>query len=157
MAMYLTYKLIHVLAVIMFLGNIVTGLFWKSHGDRTRNLQIMSHTLAGIIRSDRWFTIPGVIVIILAGIAGAIEGRVPMFGTGWVLWSLVAFSLSGIAFAWRVAPLQKQLVAMTQNANDSTFDWQLYRSKSLQWELWGLFATVTPLIAVALMVMKPKL
>ncbi len=32
-----------------------------------------------------------------------------------------------------------------------------YRSLSLRWELWGLFATLTPIAAVALMVLKPHL
>jgi uncharacterized membrane protein len=156
--MYHVFKVIHVLAVVLFLGNIITGLFWKAHGDRSRNVRIMAHTLAGIIRSDRWFTIPGVVIITVAGVAGAIQGGLPMIGTRWILWSIVAFALSGIAFGWKVAPLQKQLAAMTANAKDeSALDWTSYRSKSLQWELWGGFATATPIVAVILMVLKPQL
>ena len=45
-------------------------------------------------------------------------------------------------------------LALTRGASDTLFDWTLYRSKSTQWELWGLAATVTPLIAVVLMVIK---
>lgn len=33
--MYAALKALHILAVALFLGNIVTGLFWKVHGDRT--------------------------------------------------------------------------------------------------------------------------
>ena len=29
--MYLWLKLIHVIAVVMFLGNVVTGVFWHKH------------------------------------------------------------------------------------------------------------------------------
>jgi len=152
--MYLFLKLIHVLAVIIFLGNVITGLFWKAHADRTRNVRFIAHTMDGIIRSDRWFTIPGVVVITVAGILGAIQVGLPILGTGWILWSLIAFGLSGIAFAVRVAPLQKEIRALASNADDASFDWALYRSKSLRWELWGLFATITPLIAVVLMVIK---
>lgn len=152
--MYLFLKLIHVLAVIIFLGNVITGLFWKAHADRTRNVRFIAHTMDGIIRSDRWFTIPGVVVITVAGILGAIQVGLPILGTGWILWSLIAFSLPGIAFAVRVAPLQREIRALASNAADASFDWPLYRSKSLRWELWGLFATITPLIAVVLMVIK---
>lgn len=153
--MYHVYKLIHLVAVILFLGNIITGLFWKAHADKSRNVRIIAHTMAGIIRSDRWFTIPGVIVITAAGFAGAIQGGLPLLRTGWILWSLVAFTLSGIAFAWKVAPLQRELVTMA--SNETSFDWTLYRARSLQWELWGAFATITPMIAVVLMVLKPNL
>ena len=57
--MYLIWKLIHVTAVILFLGNIITGLFWKAHADRSRDVRFIAHTMEGIIRADRWFTIPG--------------------------------------------------------------------------------------------------
>ena len=152
--MYQFLKLIHVVAVILFLGNIITGLFWKAHADRTRNLRFIAHTMEGIIRADRWFTVPGVIVITAAGIFAAIQAGLPLIRTGWILWSIVMFTLSGITFGARVAPLQKQILAMTRNADDATFDWVRYRAKSLQWELWGAFATITPLIAVVMMVLK---
>lgn len=149
---YQILKLIHVSAVIIFLGNIITGLFWKAHADRTKDVRFIAHTMDGIIRADRWFTIPGVIVITAAGILAAIQGGLPILRTGWILWSLIAFSASGIAFAWKVAPLQKEIVALWK-AGES-FDWILYRSKSLQWELWGLFAIITPVLAVIMMVLK---
>jgi uncharacterized membrane protein len=53
---YLGLKLFHIAAVILFLGNIITGLYWKAHADRTRNPQVIAHTFEGIICSDRWFT-----------------------------------------------------------------------------------------------------
>ncbi len=150
--MYQLLKLIHLLAVILFLGNIITGLFWKSHADRTRDVRFIAHTMHGIIRSDRWFTIPGVVVITVSGLFAAVQAGLPILGTGWILWSLIAFSASGIAFAWRVAPLQKQILSLTSASGP--LDWAVYRSKSIQWELWGLVATVLPLIAVVLMVIK---
>ncbi|HVR41477.1 MAG TPA: DUF2269 family protein [Thermoanaerobaculia bacterium] len=156
--MYHVYKLIHILAVVLFLGNIITGLFWKMHADGSKDLRIIAHTLAGIIRSDRWFTIPGVIVITTAGILGAIQGGLPLLRTGWILWSLILFTLSGLAFAFFVAPLQRVLADMTRiGANGGEFDWDRYRAKSRAWEWWGLFATLAPLIAVGLMVLKPNL
>lgn len=153
--MYQLFKSIHVFAVILFLGNIITGLFWKYHADGTRNQGFVAHTLRGLIRADRWFTIPGVVVITLAGFLAAIRAGLPMLRTGWIFWSIVAFTLSGIAFAWKVAPLQKKLLRMAED--DRELDWKAYRSLSLQWELWGLFATVTPAIAVVLMTWKPVL
>ena len=69
--MYLVLKLLHVVAVIAFLGNITTGLFWHKHGARTRDPRILAHTMDGIIRADRLFTMPGVFAIILSGVAAA--------------------------------------------------------------------------------------
>ena len=72
-AMYLPMKLLHIVAVIAFLGNIATGLFWHIHAARTRDPRLLAHTVDGIIRSDRLFTIPGVAVIITTGIPGDIR------------------------------------------------------------------------------------
>jgi uncharacterized membrane protein len=152
--MYQLLKVVHLLAVIIFMGNIITGLFWKRHADRTKDRAIIAHTMDGLIRADRWFTIPGVVVITAAGIFAAIQAGLPLLRTEWILWSIVAFSLSGLAFAWRVAPLQKQLLAL---AAGDALDWPSYHAKSVQWELWGLFATITPLIAVILMTWKPAI
>ncbi len=156
--MYLWLKLAHVVAVILFLGNITTGLFWKAHGDRSRDPGIVAHTLDGIIRSDRWFTIPGVLLIIAAGVAAAVVGRLPLLGTPWILWSIVLFSVSGVAFVWQVAPLQVRLHALARDAagGGAPMDWARYHTLSLRWELWGLVALLTPLAAVVLMVLKPS-
>lgn len=151
--MYQILKSVHVFAVIIFMGNIITGLFWKAHADSTKDRRIIAHTMQGIILSDRWFTIPGVVIITAAGFLAAIQAGLPLLRTGWILWSIVAFSLSGLAFAWKVAPLQKQLHRMA--TGDGDLDWAWYRSKSIEWELWGLFATLMPVIAVVLMTVKP--
>ena len=31
---YFVLKSLHILSVVLFLGNIITGVFWKMHGDR---------------------------------------------------------------------------------------------------------------------------
>jgi uncharacterized membrane protein len=155
---YLILKFVHIAAVVLFLGNIITGLFWKAHADHTRDPRVIAHTFVGIIRSDRWFTIPGVVVILIAGFGAAIVGRISILGTGWILWSIVLFSLSGLAFSFQVAPLQTKLAALAQAGVESgEFDWARYHSLSRSWELWGLFALLTPVAAVVLMVLKPHL
>jgi uncharacterized membrane protein len=156
--MYLWLKLLHLVAVVAFLGNITTGLFWKLHADRTRDPRIIAHTFDGIIRSDRWFTIPGVVLILVGGIGAAIVGGFPLLGTGWILWSIILFTVSGLAFVLRVAPLQSQLRALAQaGAGQGTFDWARYHRLARVWELWGAVALVTPVAALVLMVVKPSL
>src|SRR5438132_14348699 len=102
--LYLVLKALHLAAVTLFLGNIPTGIFWKEHADRTRAARLIAHALAGIIGSDRRFTIPGVIGILIGGFGAAAIGRLPMLHTGWILWGIVLFTVSGIAFMAGVAP-----------------------------------------------------
>jgi uncharacterized membrane protein len=154
--MYLALKTLHIVAVVIFLGNIATGLFWKAHGDRSGDPRIMAHTLDGIIRSDRLFTNPGVLTIIAFGVAGAVAGGLPLLRTTWIRDSIVLFSASGAAYLLRIAPLQKRLLALARTAaHGGAWDANAYRRLSLHWELWGAFAILTPLAALVLMVVKP--
>ena len=156
--MFLLIKLLHIIAVIAFVGNITTGIFWHAHAARTRDPKLIAYTMGGIIRSDRLFTIPGVIVIIVTGIAAAIYGNFPILRTGWILWTLILFIVSGLIFMIRVAPLQRQLRALAEAAAQSgTFDYARYRALAVRWEVWGAAALLAPLAGLALMVLKPSL
>ena len=155
--MYLWLKLLHVAAVVAFLGNITTGLFWHAHAARTRDPRLLAHAMDGIIRSDRLFTIPGVVAIIVTGVSAAIIGGYPILGTPWILWSLILFGVSGLVFVLRVAPLQVQLKALSQAGVDpGPFDQERYQRLARAWELWGAAALLMPVAALVLMVLKPS-
>lgn len=156
--MYLMIKLIHLISVIVFLGNITTGLFWHAHAARTRDPMILAHTMEGIIRSDRLFTVPGVIGIVISGIAAAIYGQFPILGTGWILWTIILFTISGIIFAFVVSPLQRQMFALAKAGTPTgKFEYARYRALALRWEIWGAGALLTPFAGLLLMVLKPLL
>lgn len=152
---YSIYKLVHIAAVIIFLGNIITGLFWMHIAFKTMDIKIISHSINGVIKSDRLFTIPSVIIITIGGFMTAINGQIPILRTGWIFWSLILFTISGIAFAWKVVPLQNNLRRLTSVEKDShKTNWEDLRRVYLQWEIWGFIALVTPLIAMVLMTLK---
>lgn len=152
---YTYFKLIHLFAVIIFLGIIIIGLFWMRIAVKTRDLKIINFTIKGIIRADRYFTIPGVIIITTFGILAAVYGHFPLLRTGWILWSIILFSISGLAFGFKVAPLQKIILHLTlNNENTVDFDWLYFHKKYIEWEIWGLIALITPLTAFVMMTLK---
>jgi len=156
--MYLLFKLLHVTAVIAFLGNITTGLFWHAHAARTRDPKLLAHTMDGIIRSDRLFTVPGVIGIIVSGVVAAIYGNFPILRTGWIAWTLALFAVSGVIFMLRVVPLQRQLRTLAETgAKSGAFEYASYHSLAVRWEIWGAVALLTPVAGLVLMVLKPNL
>lgn len=155
MVSYTLLKSLHILAVVVFLGNVITGLFWKRHADRTGDPRLMAHALEGVIRADLWFTLPSVLGIIVSGVWAAQVAGYPIFGTGWIWQSIVLFSLSGALFGIWVAPLQKKLRRLAAaGVEGGELDRDRYRRLSLAWEITGLLATVTPLGALFLMVAK---
>ena len=148
-------KLIHLIAVMIFLGNIITGLFWMHIAVKTKDLKIIAFAMKGIIQADRYFTIPGVVIITAGGFLAAIYGHYPILRTGWIFWSIIMFSISGLAFAFKVAPLQKKIYNLILNKESSTdFDWKNFRKVYLEWDIWGLIALLTPLAAFVMMTLK---
>lgn len=155
--MYLVMKLVHVIAVVMFLGNITTGVFWKMHGDRTRDPRMIALIMDGIIRADRIFTIPSVVLILIGGFGATGIGRISITGTPWVMWSLILFTVTAVAFMARIVPIQRRMRDLARaNTDPATFDWAEYQRLSVQWNIWGGIGLAAPLIATALMVLKPQ-
>jgi len=152
---YLWLKALHVLGVVLFLGNIITGVFWKRHADRGGSLAGRAQVLAGIIRSDQLFTLPAVGIIIVTGVLNAMVAHMPILGTPWIAWGLGLFLLSGMVFSKRVGPLQKKLLANVEAGIAGNWDQAAYERLSRAWLRWGWVATGAPLIVVFLMVFKP--
>ncbi|HSW54032.1 MAG TPA: DUF2269 family protein [Ignavibacteriaceae bacterium] len=112
----------HIIFVIIFLGNITIGLFWKMFSEKTKDPEKISFAFKRIIKTDRYFTMPGVIGITLFGIGLAMHAKIPILGTGWILWSIILFIISGIAFMAKLVPLQKKLAALTSDKENSNWD-----------------------------------
>ena len=154
---YVAFKALHVVGVIVFLGNITSGLFWKALADSTKDRKVIAHTLQVIIRLDRLLTIPGVVAVIVGGVGAATVAHLAILGTGWILWSIILFIISGIAFG-PVSRSQRQMLAVAQAAQTSgVMNWEDYNRFARTWNIAGTIALVAPLIAVLFMVTKPSL
>lgn len=149
--MYLIWKLIHLIGVVLFLGNITVGVFWKRYADMTGNMALMAHTIDAIIEADRIFTIPGIVILLIGGIATALVGHYPILSTGWILWAIILFILAGVAFA-PLSRTQRQLAVAAHTGNLDEYD-----RLSKGWTLWGSIALVLPIVAFAIMILKPAL
>jgi uncharacterized membrane protein len=154
--MYIAFKILHVVAVVIFLGNLITGILWKVSADQTRNPVIIHHTVAGLIRADRWFTIPGVLLILVGGFGAAVVGGLPLVRTRWILAGIILFTISGAAYMARVVPVQRRMLAIARAGVDSgAMDWDEYGALTRSWNVWGTIALVAPLLALIAMVAKP--
>jgi uncharacterized membrane protein len=154
---YLVWKFVHIASVILFVGNITTGVFWGRHAHRSRDFRLIAATFDGIIRSDRLITMPAVIVIIVSGVVAAATAGLPILGTGWILWGIVLFSVAGIAFGRLIAPLQRDIIRLADSGNPDEQNWQTYDQLYARWARWGLVAVLAPAAAVLVMVVKPAL
>jgi uncharacterized membrane protein len=147
---YLWMKVFHILFAVLFVGNILLAVFWKRHADKSGNKKIIGHTIKGIVKSDRLFTMPGVTGLIVFGFGAQGIGRLDI-ATGWIFWSIVLIIISGAAYMAKVVPVQKKMLRLTESGE---FDINDYNLLSSTWNLWGMIALITPLIALVLMVLK---
>ena len=152
---YLILVLIHVIAVVIFLGNITVSPFWKANAEKKKDRLLILNAWEGIIRADKLFTMPGVIILLIFGIGAAAHLKVNFIDTGWIFWSIILYVISGAAFMIRVVPIQKKIVALAKD--ESNFTWDDYYKLARQWDIWGSVATITPWIALILMVIKPNI
>lgn len=154
---YLLWKLLHNGGVVLFLGNITTGLFWAEHGRRTRDFRAIALVFDGLIRSDRWFTVPSVVIILLSGIVTAGRAGLPILGTGWLLWSSASFAVSGLLFGMRVVPLQRSILTLVSRPDASAEDWAVFTRLYRRWKLYGALSFAAVLVPFVLMVLKTSL
>lgn len=150
---YLIWKLLHVIAAIIFIGNITIAPFWKAAADRSKDRLRIADTMKNIIRADRVFTMPSVTVLIVFGFGAQMTFGYPI-ETPWILWGLIMVVVSGVVFMTKVVPLQKKMYSLASDENK--FNWEEYRKLSKQWNIWGSIATIAPYIALVLMVLKPS-
>ena len=59
---------IHILAAVIFLGNLITTAFWKVRADRSGNLENMAMTSRSVLLADYVFTGPGIATLLVTGI-----------------------------------------------------------------------------------------
>lgn len=149
-------KFLHLTAVIVFLGNTTTGLFWHAFAAHKRDPRLLAFAMEGIIKSDRWLTLPAVGFIVVSGIVQAIHLGLPLFRTAWIFWSLMMLSASGLIYMLRLLPLAHALQKTAEVGHvTGKFDLEAYRVMARRWEMWGALAVLTPFVGLALMILKP--
>ncbi len=148
---YLLFKLVHLVAVVLFLGNVTFGIFWVAHAERSRDPKIVGHSMLGIVRSDRWFTVPGVLLIVAGGVAAAMAGHLKLLSTGWIIWPIVLFSISGLVFGFALAPLQRKILSM---ADTAAADIRPLKGQLQRWHLLSWISLAPLWLALAMMVLK---
>jgi uncharacterized membrane protein len=150
---YALLKLFHVAGVIIFLGNIITGHFWMHMAMKSKDFSIIRYSITGVMRSDKVFTMPAIFVIIVAGILAAFYGNIPILRTGWILWSIVLFSLSGVIFSTKLSVVLRKMLEVTSHQNNEQ-QWNSTEQLYKQWNRWALIAIMMPFIALIMMVLK---
>ena len=154
---YEWHKLLHILGATLFLGNIIVTAVWLVLAEQTRNPATLHFAAKAVNWADVFFTAPGILLLLANG---QIMANVAWGGirASWLVVALGLFILSGIVWAGFLLRFQHRLIqlsaqpARSQAPLPPTFFRVLHA-----WYIAGTLATVSPLVSLVLMVVKPEL
>jgi len=108
---YLLLKTIHLIGVVLFIGNIVVTGWWKYMADRTRDPRIIAFAQRQVTLTDWVFTFGGVVLVGVGGIGNAALHDMPM-SVPWLGIGSLLFGASGVIWIAILVPLQIRLGRM---------------------------------------------
>ena len=147
---------LHVLGAVMLIGNAVVMAVWLSVSGFAGGDAAKRRAARAVNLGDVWFTVPGVALILLNGLAmiGQRYGGLAALTTvPWIGGGAAMLALTGVVWATRLVPAQ---LALRRIAGvDGPIEAARFRRTLVRWSVWGMVATIMPLIAAILMTTKP--
>ena len=150
---YLFLKSLHLVGVVIFVGNIVVTAWWKVMADRTRDPKIVAFAQRQVSLTDWVFTFTGVVLVGVGGIANASLHGMPI-STPWIAWGTALFAASGVIWIAILIPLQMKLARLAKGFASAREIPETYWRLERWWGVFGSVATLLPLINIVLMVFK---
>lgn len=151
---YLILKTLHVLGVVLFLGNISVTALWKVMSERSRRPEVVAFGQRLVTVTDFVFTLPGAALILVTGhlMAG---GHAAIFSTPWLTWGWSLFIVSGVLWVLVLIPVQVWQAKLARGFAAGGVVPARYWRLSQVWMAVGMLATVLPLANLYFMVAKP--
>ena len=146
---------LHILAAVVFVGNIITAAFWKAQADRSGNLETIAITARSLLQADYIFTAPGIVVLLITGIWMVGLSDWARFQEPWLGGSFVLLIITGVIWLAVLLPQQRRMVRLAQEGADAGALGPEYRRAGRIWSMFGGIATLLPILILFLMVFKP--
>ena len=146
---------LHILGVVLFLGNIIVTAVWKLLADRTKSPPVVAYAQRLVTITDVAFTATGAALIIVSGQVMAGDFGGVFSGPTWLTlgWSL--FIASGVIWLAVLVPVEVMQERLARTFRDGPTIPDRYWRLSRIWAIFGAIATVLPLVNIYLMVFKP--
>ncbi|MCK5809782.1 MAG: DUF2269 domain-containing protein [Cocleimonas sp.] len=152
---YLLLKSLHILGIILFLGNIIITGWWKYRADCTKNPQIVAFAQRQVTLTDFIFTAGGAALVGVTGIGNAELHNMDYHSIYWLVWGYGLFVASGIIWVVILLPVQIKQARMAHAFSISNNIPESYWRLSKIWFIFGIIATILPLLNLYFMVIKP--
>ncbi|QKE39359.1 DUF2269 family protein [Ferrovum myxofaciens] len=152
---YLFLKIIHLLGVVVFLGNIIVTGWWKFMADRTGNHRIIAFAQRQVTLTDFVFTAGGVVLVAIGGIGNAMLHHMDYLHIKWMAWGYWQFIASGVIWVVVLIPVQIAQAKMARTFENGKSIPPEYWKLGKIWYVFGTLATLLPASNIYWMVFKP--
>ncbi len=147
-------KLLHVLGVVLLLGNVTVTSIWKLYADGTRDPVVIAFAQRLVTITDWFFTFWGILLLVIGGYGAAWIGGLDVLRDDWILWSEVLFALAGALWLFLLVPIQVKQARMAREFGRGTPIPDAYWRLGRLWIVWGLVATILLVAATWVMLRK---
>lgn len=152
---YTAFKLMHVLGVLLLLGNVIVTAMWKISADRQDHPAVVAFAQRLVARTDWAFTVPGAALTLTGAHGMAWVGGFDMWQPGWIAWGHGLFLAAGLIWIVVLVPTQIAQGRLARQLGQADAIPDHYRRLCRRWITWGVVATALPLVNLYLMVFKP--
>lgn len=152
---YLLIKSLHILGVVLFLGNIIVTALWKTMADNTNQPVVVAFSQRLVTISDIVFTASGAALIYVTGTFFLAEPFGKISEVNWLAWGHGLFIASGILWLTVLVPIQIKQSRLANAFHAQPVIPPVYKKLSRMWAIVGTIATLLPLAVVYFMVVKP--
>lgn len=149
---YLWLKVLHIVGVVMFLGNIIITGWWKNMADRTKNPQIIAFAQRQVTVTDWIFTAGGSVILTIAGALNVHSSW--SYSMKWLQMGIGMFILSAIIWVVVLIPTQTKQAKMAAVFAETGVITNAYWKLCSRWNFWGALAVIIPAIAIYFMTFK---
>ncbi len=152
---YLWMKALHLIGVIMFLGNIIITGWWKIMAGRTNNPVIIAFAQRQTASADLLFAGGGVLLMLIGGPGNVMHNHLDFLHIFWLKWGLWMFVVVGVIWGAILVPLQIAQSRMArQFAEGGEIPARYWKLERL-WRTFSALATLLVLVSIYWMVFKP--
>jgi len=147
-------RVVHVLAVVVLLGNLLMAPFWRKRLAALGGAQARAVANRSVRMADFAFTLPGWVVVLATGIMLIMARGWPR-PHGWLDLSLVLFL--GWLVLWHVLVLRARKAMLTQ-ADEAAAGGQAPAElvqHERQWQRWSYVSAALVMLILILMVTQP--
>lgn len=146
--------LLHVLGMILLIGNVTVTSIWKLYADGTRDPKIIGFAQRLVTITDWFFTFWGILLLMVGGYGAAWLAGMDVLRDDWLVWSQVMFVLAGLIWLAILVPIQVKQARLARGfAAGGSIPANYWRLGKL-WIIWGSVATIPLVAAIWLMLRK---